>query len=148
MASNVGACTTHVMWQNSMITLCSVWSSIFCHLFLHIYSASVDKGRATDVIYLDLCKAFDIVSHNILGCIKRNVISRLGEVILPLYSALPGVLCPVLEPPTQEGHGGIGAGPEKGQRQATMMIRGLKHLSLGDRLRELGRFNLEKRWLL
>jgi len=57
-------------------------------------------------------------ANRILGCIKRSMASWLREVILPLCSGetSPGVVCPAPEPSAQEGHGPVGAGPEKGHK--------------------------------
>ncbi|GAB0208287.1 mitochondrial enolase superfamily member 1 [Grus japonensis] len=87
-------------------------------------------------------------ANHVLGCIQRGVTSRSREVILPLYSAL-------VRPPTWST-ASMSGGPqyrrdmellERVQRRATKLIRGLEPLSYEDRLRELGLFSLEKRWL-
>lgn len=71
------------------------------HLKILIFSLTVKQNRAQKHLLVPV----------LLGCIRQDIASRLGEVILPLCSDLVRhmwVLCPELGSPVWERHGDTG----------------------------------------
>ncbi|KAJ7402698.1 hypothetical protein BTVI_83963 [Pitangus sulphuratus] len=91
------------------------------------------------------CSLVPKKANGIRECIRKNIASRLREVILPLYAALVSLHWSAMSSSgllrTRETWSSC-SGSNLGQ--ATKMIRGLEHLSYKGRLRELGIFNLRR----
>lgn len=59
-------------------------------------------------------------ANGILGCIRKSIPSKLGEVISP-DEAISGVLCPVLGSPVQEKYGAPGPAEGNEATGATLL---------------------------
>jgi len=94
-----------------------------------------------------MCPRSPVKANHILGCIKRSVVSRSREVILPFSSALVRIhleyCVPMWSPQYRRDTDLL----KCVQRRAARTIQGMEHLPYKDRLKELGLFNLEKRRL-
>jgi len=86
------------------------------------------------------CVILSLKANGIPGCTKNSVASGSREVLLPIY---PALVRPHLEYCVQ-----FRAPHFKKDEELLEIIRGLEHLSRGERLRELGLSSLKKRRLI
>ena len=86
----------------------------------------------------------------ILACVRSRVASRSREVLIPLYSALVTLhfeYCVQFWALTTRKSLRVWSVSREGKQSYLFCLRGLKHKSYGEQLKELGVFSLEERSL-
>lgn len=85
------------------------------------------------------CTLEAMVANSILGCINRIVVSKLRETIISFSSALKsGIWHPILDFQCKKDADKL----QQIQERAT-----IEHLPCEEKLKDMGFFSLEKRWL-
>ncbi|PKU32473.1 pol- hypothetical protein [Limosa lapponica baueri] len=144
MKFNVGKCRVLHLGRNNPMHQDKLGADL-----LESSSVEKDLGFLVDnrMITSQQCGLVAKKANGLLGCIKKSVASRSGEIIFPLYSAL---MMPHLENRVQFWASRFKKDKElleRVQQRATKMIRGPEHLSYRERMKDLGPFSLEKKRL-
>ncbi|PKU41632.1 hypothetical protein llap_8059 [Limosa lapponica baueri] len=144
MKFNKGKCRVLQVGRNNPMQHCRLGVDLWKRS-----SAERDLGVLVEnkLTTSQLCALVAKKANGLLGCIKKSMASRSREVILPLYSAL---VRRHLEYYVQFWAPQFKKDREllaRVHQRSTKMIKGMEHLSYGERLRDLALFSLEKRIL-
>lgn len=120
----------------------------FCGKWIEVYPGKKDRMFVDKKFGMTLqCTLTAQKANFILGCIKRGMSRRSRDMLLLLYSFVvrltPGVLCPGLEPRTQERLLLVRMSPVESHK----LMRSLEYLFCKEKLGQLGLFSQERKRL-